>query len=195
MLKNAWGCDSTVTLDFTIIPMKAIISHDPEVATIDELTIELTDQSYGHDSRVWLLPNGQTSTLAQTSIIFPLTGVDTMDVRLAVHNNYGCDDTALTRIPLIKVSEFVPNAFTPDRETNNRFYPSIQGNINNIHCYIFNRRGEQVCYFEGPDGYWDGTDMQGRKCPQGAYVYVIRYVNSLHPNETQVLKGAVTLIR
>ncbi|MCQ2282110.1 MAG: gliding motility-associated C-terminal domain-containing protein [Bacteroidales bacterium] len=195
VLKNAWGCDSTVTLDFTIIPMKAIISHDPEVATIDELTIELTDQSYGHDSRVWLLPNGQTSTLAQTSIIFPLTGVDTMDVRLAVHNNYGCDDTALTRIPLIKVSEFVPNAFTPDRETNNRFYPSIQGNINNIHCYIFNRRGEQVCYFEGPDGYWDGTDMQGRKCPQGAYVYVIRYVNSLHPNETQVLKGAVTLIR
>ena len=43
--------------------MKAIISHTPEVATIDELTIELTDMSYGHDSRKWLLPNGQTSTL------------------------------------------------------------------------------------------------------------------------------------
>ena len=194
-LVNEWGCDSIVTLDFTFIPMKAIISHSPEVATIDELTIELNDMSYGHDSRTWLLPNNETSTLQQTSIIFPLDGVDTMDVRLAVHNDYGCDDTALSRIPLIKVSNFIPNAFTPDLSTNNRFSPAIQGNISDVRVYIYNRKGEQVCYFQGPDGYWDGKNMDGTRCPQGTYVYVIRYRTALNPGVTQVLKGTVTLIR
>ena len=165
------------------------------MATIDELTIELTDMSYGHDSRVWLLPNNETSTLPQTSIIFPLDGVDTMDVRLAVHNDYGCDDTALSRIPLIKVSNFIPNVFTPDLATNNRFKPAIQGNINDVRVYIYNRKGEQVCYFQGPDGYWDGTNMNGVRCPQGAYVYIIRYRTALNPGVTQELKGTITLIR
>ena len=194
-LVNEWGCDSIVTLDFTFIPMKAIISHSPEVATIDELTIELNDMSYGHDSRTWLLPNNETSTLQQTSIIFPLDGVDTMDVRLAVHNDFGCDDTALSRIPLIKVSNFIPNAFTPDLSTNNRFSPAIQGNISDVRVYIYNRKGEQVCYFQGPDGYWDGKNMDGTRCPQGTYVYVMRYRTALNPGVTQVLKGTVTLIR
>lgn len=49
--------------------------------------------------------------------------------------------------------------------------------------------------FQGSDAYWDGTDMQGRKCPQGAYVYVIRYRTALEPNITQTLKGSITLIR
>ena len=166
-LLNEWGCDSIVTLDFTIIPMKAIIEHTPEVATIDELTIELKDRSYGHDSRVWLLPNGHTSRLEETSIIFPLDGEDTMTVQLAVHNNYGCDDTATTVIPLYKVSHYVPNVFTPDRNDNNRWAPAIQGNANEIQVWIYNRKGAQVCYFKGSEGYWDGTDMSGRRCPQG----------------------------
>lgn len=195
ILQNEWGCDSTVTLDFTFIPMKAIIEHDPEVATIDELTIQLFDRSYGHDTHKWLLPDGTTSTLDETSIIFPLDGADTMTVKLAVHNNYGCDDTATSVIRLHKVSQFIPNAFTPDRGDNNRFAPKPQGNINEQEVWIFNRRGEQVCYFHGADGYWDGTDMQGRPCVQGTYVYVVRFHNSLQPQMTQELTGTVTLIR
>lgn len=194
-LQNKWGCDSVVTLDFTFIPMKAIISHDPEVATIDELTIELTDQSYGHDSRKWLLPNGSTNTDPITNIIFPLDGEDSLTVRLAVHNDYGCDDTAKSVIHLHKVSEYVPNAFTPDRNDNNRFAPKLQGTINELQCWIYNRRGEQVGYFQGDEGYWDGTDLQGRNCPQGTYVYVLRFHNSLEPNVTQELTGTITLIR
>ena len=175
--------------------MKAIISHDPEVATIDELTIELTDQSYGHDSRKWLLPNGSTNTDPITNIIFPLDGEDSLTVRLAVHNDYGCDDTAKSVIHLHKVSEYVPNAFTPDRNDNNRFAPKLQGTINELQCWIYNRRGEQVGYFQGDEGYWDGTDLQGRNCPQGTYVYVLRFHNSLEPNVTQELTGTITLIR
>ena len=194
-LLNKWGCDSIVTLDFTIIPMKAIIEHTPEVATIDELTIELKDRSYGHDTRKWLLPNGHTSILPETSIIFPLDGVDTMTVQLAVHNNYGCDDTATTVIPLHKVSYYVPNVFTPDRNDNYHWSPSIQGNANEIQVWIYNRQGRQVCYFAGSEGFWDGTDMYGQRCPQGTYVYIIRYRNTLNPDITQEVKGTITLLR
>lgn len=194
-LKNEWGCDSIVTLDFTFIPMKAIISHDPEVATIDELTIDLYDHSYGHDSRCWLLPNGQTNTSAETSVTFPLNGVDTMDVRLAVHNDYGCDDTATATIALHRISEFIPNVFTPDKSENNRFAPMIQGNVTDVYVWVYNRRGELVSHFICPGGYWDGTDMQGRPCTQGAYTYIIRYRNSLEPTMTQQLKGTITLLR
>ena len=195
ILQNKWGCDSIVTLDFTFIPMKAIISHTPEVATIDQLTIQLTDQSYGHDSRRWLLPDGRTSDLPEASVIFPLDGVDTMHISLAVHNNYGCDDTATTHIPLHKVSCFVPNAFTPDRQDNNRWAPSLQGNITDYQVWIYNRRGELVTYLQGPDGSWDGTDTYGRRCLQGTYVYIMRYRTSLEPAITQNVKGTITLIR
>ena len=194
-ITNEWGCDSIVSLDFTIIPMKAIIEHTPEVATIDELTIELKDRSYGHDTRKWLLPNGQTSLLENTYIIFPLDGEDSMTVQLAVHNNYGCDDTATSVIPLHKVSYYVPNVFTPDRNDNYRWAPAIQGNVNEIEVWIYNRSGAQVCHYKGSEGYWDGTDMDGRRCPQGTYVYIIRYRNSLNPDITQEVKGAVTLLR
>lgn len=195
LLHNAWGCDSTVSLDFTFIPMKAIIAHTPEVATLDDLTIELTDQSYGHDSRKWLMPDGTTSTGQTTYVNFPLTGVDSMRVLLAVHNNYGCDDTAAVVIPLHKVSSFVPNVFTPDRNDNNRFYPSLKGNVSEVQVWIFDRRGQQVYYFKGPDGYWDGTDVHGGRCPQGTYVYMMRYRHSLEPNVTQETTGTVTLVR
>ena len=194
-LKNEWGCDSIVTLDFTFVPMKAIIGHSPEVATIDQLTIDLTDLSYGHDSRMWLFPDGRTSTQPQTSFIFPLSGVDSVDVRLAVHNDFGCDDTAKSVIPLHRISEFIPNVFTPGKEENNRFEPFIRGNVTEILVWIYNRRGEQVTFFECPGGYWDGTDMQGRPCAQGTYVYIIRYRNSLEPLMTQELKGTITLLR
>ena len=33
---------------------------------------------------------------------------------------------------------------------------------------------------KAPDGYWDGNDMKGQPCPQGAYVYIMRYRNSLN---------------
>lgn len=61
--------------------------------------------------------------------------------------------------------------------------------------YIYNRRGEQVAYIEGPEGKWDGTDMNGNKCGTGAYVYVMRYRSTLEPNIIQEIKGTITLIR
>ena len=61
--------------------------------------------------------------------------------------------------------------------------------------YIYNRRGEQVSYIQGPDGSWDGTDLNGRPCSTGTYVYIMRYRSTLEPNTIQEIKGTITLIR
>lgn len=194
-LKNRWDCDSTVTLDFTFIPMKAIIEHTPDVATLDELTIQMNNASYGYDSHTWLLPDGSTTTSPVTYVNFPLSGIDTMTVGLAIHNNHGCDDTTYVDIPLHKVSEFIPNIFTPGRIDNNRFTPEVKGNITDIRVWIYNRRGENVYYFEGPDGYWDGRDMNGNDLPQGSYVWIMRFRSSLEPTITTETTGTITLVR
>ena len=42
---------------------------------------------------------------------------------------------------------------------------------------------------------WDGKDLNGNACPQGTYVYIIRYVSTFEPDREHLLKGTVTLIR
>lgn len=193
-LKNAWGCDSTVYLDFTFIPMKAIIEHSPEVATLDELTVELRNASYGYNSHVWLLPDGSRSISPTTYVNFPLSGIDTMRVGLAVHNDHGCDDTAHADIPLHKVSQFIPNIFSPGRPDNNRWRPEVKGNIEDIKVWIYNRQGEQVFFMQGDD-YWDGHDSSGNELPQGVYVYIMRFRSVMEPTMTQESTGTITLVR
>ena len=86
-------------------------------------------------------------------------------------------------------------AFERELCNNNRFFPLVQGNITEVEMWIFNRHGEQICYFKGPNGYWDGTTEDGKRCPQGVYVYVMRYRSSFEPLLTQEVKGTVTLLR
>lgn len=88
---------------------------------------------------------------------------------------------------------WIPNAFTPNESKDNRFF--VQGtNIKKVEATVFNRWGDRVAHFEGLDGSWDGT-YKGHLCPSGAYVYVIKYVNSNSPTVTQVVKGTILLIR
>lgn len=196
VLKNKYGCDSVVTLDFTLMPVKAVIAHTPEVATLDTLTIELTDQSINSSGRNWITPDGRPSAEPTNYVIFPLTGIDTMEVKLIAISLYGqCLDTAAVKIPLHKVSAYAPNAFTPDRPENNKFRVFIKGNITKPQVWVYNRFGVEVCYFEGEEGYWDGTAQDGTPCPMGTYVYILRYHDSRDPLVTQQVKGTITLIR
>lgn len=88
---------------------------------------------------------------------------------------------------------WVPNAFTPDENKNNRFV--IKGaRVADVSVVIFNRLGGQVAHFEGLDGSWDGT-CQGQPCPAGAYVYLVKYAEAGNPANNKMVKGTVLLIR
>lgn len=194
ILKNRWGCDSVVRLDFTIYPLTAKFQADIKYFTIDNLNTELTDLSINGDSRVWKFPDGPDQTGSTAYYTVPVES-DGADITLIESSRFGCVDTAKIYIPLNKEYFWVPNAFTPDNPAGNNLFGSVSEKTLYQEMHIYNRRGELVFHCEGVDCKWDGHDLNGKPCIQGAYVYVIRYTNQFEPQETRVLKGTVTLIR
>ncbi len=90
-----------------------------------------------------------------------------------------------------RYSLFVPNGFTPDRETNNIFKPS-HTELRSYQLCVYNRLG--VLLFTSEDiGYgWNGKH-NGRDMEMGVYVYVIKFENM--EGYKGVQKGEINLIR
>ncbi len=194
ILKNRYNCDSIVHLDFTIHPLTAKIQSSLDHFDLDHLDVVLTDISTGGDSRVWKFPTAVNQTGATAYYTIPVTETEAK-IWLVAHSPYGCYDSTSITIPLNIETFWVPNAFTPDNPTGNNTFSSISSETLKEEMYIYNRFGQMVFHCEGVDCEWDGKDMDGKPCPQGGYVYVIRYTNSFEPNVTRIKKGAVTLIR
>ena len=116
-------------------------------------------------------------------------------VQLVEASPYGCIDTATLVIPFYKENFWVPNVFTPDNPAGNNRFGSISLSTVRQEMLIYNRQGELVFRCDTPDCQWDGRDLDGNPCTQGAYVYIIRYANAYEPNKTHIKRGAITLLR
>lgn len=194
-LKNLYGCDSTVRLQFTLVPVTARIMASPENATMEHLDITLTDVSRGGGSRRWTFPDGNTYLTEVCTYSFPARERDSAVINLTSFSEYGqCSHDTTYTIHLLRESLYMPNAFTPTGDFNKTFKPIGVG-IHFLEFKIFDRRGMLVGSFEGTDAEWDGTNMSGYPCPQGNYIYIVRYSNVVDPNAIQVKQGTVTLIR
>ena len=51
-----------------------------------------------------------------------------------------------------------------------------------------------MAHIAGPDPQWDGTH-EGTLCPQGAYVWHLRYRRNDSPDAVITLTGTITLLR
>ncbi len=193
-LANQWGCDSVVNLHFTFVnTLKAIIEASPKQATLDDLNIMFKDVSLASTNRRWLMPDGSQRTDVTVYYTFP-TDLDSITTTLVAMNQYGCEDTTSVTIPLLKESIWFPNAFTPSQEENPYFFVKGIG-ITSLHVEIYNRQGVLVARWDGIDGHWDGTDLHGELCPQGAYMYVAKWTTVINPMNPERKRGTVMLIR
>lgn len=194
VLPNHYGCDSVVQLSLTIHPLTAILQSSLKEFDLDHLDVVLNDLSTGSDSRRWVFPTGadQTSPTAYYSIPASMSSAD---IKLIAYSPYGCVDSTNIVIPLNKETFWVPNIFTPDDPTSNNRFGSVSSNTIKQEMFIYNRYGELIFHCEGVDCTWDGNDLNGNKCHQGGYVYIIRYNTSFEPTKTITKQGAVTLIR
>ena len=197
VLKDAIGCDSLIIqLNFTIKPMTPIIQADREYFDLDHLDLVLTDVSTGGISRFWYFPTGNPQTAATAYYTIPYD-LDSATITLEEHSPYGCIDSAHITLPFRKVAVWVPNVFTPgspSNELNSRF-SSKSRHLLHEETLIYNRRGELVFRCNEIDCPWDGTDLNGAPCPQGSYIYLIRYTTDYDPHTTQSITGSVTLLR
>ena len=194
---NRWGCDSITQLSFTYLPVTAHIIADREYFDFDHLDAVLTDVSENNHARVWQLPGGAIMTGTQAFYTIPAE-YDEADITLvasATYDDHSCYDTANIVIPMRKENFWLPNAFTPGSTAGNNTFGSISLRTRTEEMYIYNRQGALVFHCDTPDCQWDGRDLNGNPCPQGTYMYFIRYTNEFLPKVTHVLRGSVTLIR
>ena len=89
--------------------------------------------------------------------------------------------------------EQMPNAFTPNGDTNNDFFNLVViGPPATIEAFeIYDRWGKKVYHNTTPQQGWDGN-YQGKRQNPDVYVYTIRYRIG---NRIETLSGDVTLIR
>ncbi len=194
LMTNRWGCDSTVQLDLTIHPLKPAIESSLESFDYDNVDVVLKDVTIGGDSRRWVFPNVPEQT-EQTAYYSVSADMDEADIKLIAYSEYGCVDSTHVVIPFYKDRFWVPNAFTPDDPGGNSLFGSTSTGTMKQEMLIYNRYGELVFRCEGVDCQWDGRDLKGRPCRQGAYMYIINYISESKPDQGEMRKGTVTLIR
>ena len=117
---------------------------------------------------------------------------DSVEVMLVVSSGT-CIDTLRRTIPFSHAVQWAPNVFTPDAGSNNCFTVILNDGVAE-EMYVYNRNGLLVNHMKGESPVWDGT-RDGVACPQGAYVWVLRYHTNNRPDYHRVLTGTVTLIR
>ena len=108
-------------------------------------------------------------------------------------NQWGCDSIVTLHLWAEPCRLWVPNIFTPDEETNNKF--AIFGcGLLQADVWIFDRGGDFVAHFDGLTETWDGTH-RGVPCRVGTYVYRIAYRCTDDTHLEHVKVGAITLVR
>lgn len=174
-------------------------SVHPEILTYDNP--EFDAHVGGHpNSQHWSLlfyPDGtDTLPLAETSthLHYRLENfdLDSLRVILAVSNN-NCLDTVFRTLPFVKIAIWTPDVFTPSEDTDNRFAPIATGLLE-TELFIYDRSGRLVLTTRDLAAGWDGT-RDGHPCPQGAYVWFLRYRAMDYPGIWRSTSGTVTLLR
>ncbi|MBO7489371.1 MAG: gliding motility-associated C-terminal domain-containing protein [Bacteroidales bacterium] len=223
VLQNRNGCDSTIitTLHFTqptsgadtLYGCDSLLYNGNTYFSNDIVAFDTITNMAGCDSVLFHTIIINHSYDRTDNIIIrdtaTLTWIDgntysesTNEPFVVLQARNGCDSTIhlhLTVLPtpmppqIDSSAVWVPNAFTPGEDINNRF--SIFCNdIITAEVSIFNRWGLHITTFDGLADSWDGT-YKGTPCPQGAYVYLITYTTVSQPSQPQRVKGTVLLLR
>ena len=186
-----------LTEQITVHPIPvATVDYRPYFVDSDNPVVTLTDKSPYSVRRVWYFEDGTPlmETTSPCAHNFGEVSADSVDVTLVAYNDLECSDTLSFRLPVTQFTFYAPNAFTPERPDNNTFSIFTANEQENFSVFIYDRMGRQVYTSNDLHFKWNGTTMDGAKCPQGSYAYIIYY---RRPGTEDIVtqKGTITLIR
>jgi gliding motility-associated-like protein len=170
---NNGFCSDTATISTTnIIPDLIGFTYSPQYILSEQTDVIFTQISSA-DSVKWLVDNievGSTNTYSQK---FLTNGF--FNVCLVVYTD-NCIDTICQAIEVKDdINIYMPNSFTPNKDGyNDVITPSITGDIEDYHFYIFNRWGNTIFQTDVIDNFWDGTH-DNTIVPNGIYTWRITY--------------------
>ncbi|MCB0737645.1 MAG: gliding motility-associated C-terminal domain-containing protein, partial [Bacteroidetes bacterium] len=188
----------TVFVDVKPSPDAAF--HVSRNKSIQPLLSRVHNTSEDWNKATWTLYGNQfDSTFTDNNPSFDLlvNRIGKFRLWLEVENKYNCVDTAwydsLVIFDNIYI-EYWPSAFTPNDDGINDSF-SLQlfdlAGIEKLEGKIYNRWGELMHEWVDED-WWTG-EFNGRPCPAGVYVYVLKTVDAV--GQERIVKGNVTLIR
>ncbi|MEO6232084.1 MAG: PKD domain-containing protein [Ferruginibacter sp.] len=186
-------CNKTDIYSFPIIVFalpKAGFSFSPIPAQQNK-PANFSNFSSGAVSYEWDFGDGHSSTLANPSHQFNLTGI--YNVCLFATNSAGCTDTFCLDVPAIILPLLdVPKAFTPGRFGVNGVIRVLGFGIGKMNWKIYNRWGQMIFSSTSQDNGWDGT-FKGTLQPMDVYTYTleVEFTNGKKLTKT----GDISLLR
>ncbi len=174
---NNTGCADTVSALVNVYPVphaSFALYHGSGTyyANISQMT--LNNLSSGATTYQWTFGDGYSSTDFEP--IHQFTEPGNYTITLIAANQYGCIDSARTRLE-VRMPEgvYVPNAFTPNGDSNNDNFSVAAYNIDEFHIDIFNRWGKIIYSSKDPFFQWDGS-YNGIPVANGVYVYSLKAI-------------------
>lgn len=136
---------------------------------------------------------GLTEVGAQVTHTFEDLNRDSVSVTLYTSNSLGCTSDTTFYIPIQRFTTWIPNIFTPNKPDNKVFSISTINTLEYFNIIIYDRRGIEIFSSDDQNFVWDGT-VDGERCPQGVYVYFVRY---RRPGTSDLIQrtGTITLLR
>ena len=120
-------------------------------------------------------------------------GYDSIPIGLTTATINGCSQDTTIYVPVDVFTEWIPSAFTPDRDMNRTF--GLRNNIPALDFTfsIYNRGGLKVFETNDQNEQWDGT-YKGKECPPGCYIWTLNY-RKFEGTDIIKKKGSVLLLR
>lgn len=183
---NQNGCVTrdSINIRFDSIPERAL----PDVAVVCGNHPAIVDAGNPNSTYYW--SNGDTSRIASISdpgwhfVAVTRCGVTVMD---SVEVLGGYDPEQI----------YIPNAFTPNGDNPlfqiYYYFPGLDLG-EDFYLEIFDRWGQSVKMFNGPNDHWDGTTDGVTLLPAGVYVYKMVVKNHCFARPVQRI-GKISLLR
>ncbi len=199
------GCLSTLSkINYiTVYPNpNANFTVQPQVTTITDPTISISDQSTGAYYWNWNFGDGSDSInidLATSTVFSPAPhtyqDTNTYTITLITSTLYNCIDKAYQTIIIDPDFMFyIPNSFTPDNDGMNDNFSGKGLFIKNYEMNIFDRWGNLIFRSTDMNKPWDGKANNGLETAQSeVYIYSIKITD--FKKQKHIYKGIVTLVR
>ncbi|MCR4828218.1 MAG: gliding motility-associated C-terminal domain-containing protein [Bacteroidales bacterium] len=188
------ACTPTAVTTINVVPYPIMeVELKPDYIDLENPMVQFSDNSQYGATSLWDFGDGTTSTARTVVHQYSDFSQDSLLVALQTGNVLGCTSDTSFWLQVGKFAVWFPNVITPDQGTNREFMPYTVNTLYNYELYIYDRGGDLVFSSSDPNEAWDGTH-NGRKCPQAAYVWVLRYCRVKDGNPT-VNKGTVMVLR
>ncbi|MBO4600409.1 MAG: gliding motility-associated C-terminal domain-containing protein, partial [Bacteroidales bacterium] len=172
----------------------ATLSTRPEMLTESSLTLYATAMCHNAQRMHWFVDDRWFDENCANITYHADPLADSVRLAVVVENSL-CADTTTRTVPIHHEALYVPNIILPEGDAEElRLFRVRSNTVTEFEMTIYTRGGTPIFHTTDLDTPWDGTS-NGTPCPQGAYLYNIRYRVPSVAESWKTRSGTVTLVR